>query len=187
MIDVMKVKQAEMEIKLHFPIPDMYNQILGMYGDLVEGSVCCPFHSEKTPSFSYSQPYEIWTCFGECSRSGDSIELYRFYLEKHKGIKLSRTDTIRALIDIPQINAVLTVKDVETKRTFDDVRQYLDYMRTKSQVKLEETKGKQATLLRQIDNTKDIEEFKQKYNELIMLKLKGEEEGEVEEDNTVRS
>lgn len=39
---------------------------------------CCPFHSEKTPSFVVSETKQIFTCFG-CGASGDVIEFVKRY------------------------------------------------------------------------------------------------------------
>ena len=40
-------------------------------------SACCPFHTEKTPSFTVSEPKQFYHCFG-CGVSGDVI---RFIME----------------------------------------------------------------------------------------------------------
>ena len=44
---------------------------------------CCPFHNEKTPSFSVSSKKQIYHCFG-CGVSGDSISLVQKYLKLDK-------------------------------------------------------------------------------------------------------
>src|SRR4051794_22185003 len=36
----------------------------------------CPFHSEKSPSFSVSAEKGVWFCFG-CNKSGDAISFIR--------------------------------------------------------------------------------------------------------------
>lgn len=34
---------------------------------------CCPFHGERTPSFSVNPARNIFKCFGSCGKSGDSV------------------------------------------------------------------------------------------------------------------
>ena len=50
----------------------------------------CPFHNEKTPSFTVSSAKEIYKCFG-CGRSGNSIS----FLMEHE--KYSYTEALRWL------------------------------------------------------------------------------------------
>lgn len=51
-----------------------------------ENKICCPFHNEKTPSFSIrfnsNKNKWQWKCFGGCDASGDVID----FIMKHKGI-----------------------------------------------------------------------------------------------------
>lgn len=41
------------------------------------GKICCPFHNEKTPSFSVKN--DRFTCFGGCEARGDVIDFIRQY------------------------------------------------------------------------------------------------------------
>lgn len=49
--------------------------IIGEYVQLRKQSrafvACCPFHKEKTPSFSVDPDRRAWHCFGACSEGGD--------------------------------------------------------------------------------------------------------------------
>lgn len=36
---------------------------------------CCPFHKEKTPSFTYYRKDNRWWCYGACGEGGDVIDL----------------------------------------------------------------------------------------------------------------
>lgn len=49
---------------------------------------CCPFHSEKTPSFKVDPENQNFHCFG-CGAHGDVIA----FIEKHKGLSFADTLT----------------------------------------------------------------------------------------------
>ena len=53
------------------------SDVVGKYVSLkphINGELkaCCPFHAEKTPSFTVSQKKNFYYCFG-CGASGDSV------------------------------------------------------------------------------------------------------------------
>lgn len=53
--------------------------------ELKHNKACCPFHQEKTPSFSVHPQKKIFKCFG-CGISGDIIEyIKQFYSTDFKG------------------------------------------------------------------------------------------------------
>ena len=55
------------------------------YASMIDSSVdlvtqpkqCCPFHAEKTPSFSYEVAKDRWRCFGKCHTGGDVYDMHK--------------------------------------------------------------------------------------------------------------
>lgn len=66
---------------------------------------CCPFHTEKTPSFSVSKSKNIYKCFG-CGKSGDGIT----WLVEHE--KMTYIDAIKWLANKYNI----TLEEVGTRK-----------------------------------------------------------------------
>ncbi|MCY1720194.1 DNA primase [Prolixibacteraceae bacterium Z1-6] len=52
---------------------------------------CCPFHGEKTPSFTVTPERNMFKCFG-CSEGGDAIR----FIEKHEGVDFKEAVEIGA-------------------------------------------------------------------------------------------
>ena len=67
------------KIKETVQIVDIISDFIPLNKKGVNYTGCCPFHSEKTPSFMVSSARNIFKCFG-CGKSGDSIE----FLKEHE-------------------------------------------------------------------------------------------------------
>ena len=83
---------------------------------------CCPFHKEKTPSFSVSQQKQFLKCFG-CGASGNVIG----FLMRYEG--LSYPEAIRKLAESIGMTVPETPRDRETRTR---VRSLTDMMKAAS-------------------------------------------------------
>lgn len=83
---------------------------------------CCPFHKEKTPSFSVSQQKQFFKCFG-CGASGNVIG----FLMRYEG--LSYPEAIRKLAESIGMPVPETPRDRETRTR---VRSLTDMMKAAS-------------------------------------------------------
>src|SRR5258708_2246255 len=91
---------AVAEIKSRLDIIDVVGGYVRMQRSGREHKGLCPFHSEKTPSFTVSQERQVWYCFG-CHEGGDllsfvqKIERLEFretleMLAERAGVELTR-------------------------------------------------------------------------------------------------
>ena len=86
--------------------------VLRIYGVELDSrnKALCPFHKEKTPSFSVKPEEQIFTCFGKCNFTGDVFT----FVEKKEGV--SRLEAIKILADRVGIKLDNTeVKKINTK------------------------------------------------------------------------
>lgn len=75
-------------------------------------SGCCPFHNEKTPSFSVSPVKGFYKCFG-CGVSGDAIE----FVQKHERITF-----FEAIEKIANENGI-AVEEEKSNKTPEELKQ----------------------------------------------------------------
>lgn len=88
------------EVLSRSDIVDVIGQYVKLQKKGTNYMACCPFHKEKTPSFSVNQQRQFFKCFG-CGESGTAIT----FLMKYKG--LSFPDAIKELaeqlgLEVPQ-------------------------------------------------------------------------------------
>jgi DNA primase len=89
-------------------------EVVGQYLELKPSSggrflACCPFHNEKTPSFTVSRDRQSYYCFG-CQKGGDAISFVR----EQDGLSFSETVqklADRAGIRLPTMTAEEDARD----------------------------------------------------------------------------
>src|SRR5215471_14543828 len=81
---------------------------------------CCPFHGEKTPSFSVDPKREIFKCFG-CGAGGDAIE----FVMKHETIGfIEAIEKIAGIIGVElEREEIRDPKKYEAEKTLHDQMQ----------------------------------------------------------------
>lgn len=86
---------------MEISIPEYFTRFIDSNIDLNKTQkICCPFHKEETPSFSYSPDKGVWRCFGACKFGGDVVALHQ------KNYKLrSRRDAEESLYKILGLTA----------------------------------------------------------------------------------
>lgn len=79
--------------------------VIGSYVHLTKKGAnhmaCCPFHNEKTPSFSVSQSKQMFYCFG-CGKGGNVFTFLMQY-ENYSFTEALRVLAERAHVDLPQM------------------------------------------------------------------------------------
>ena len=88
------------EIKQKLNIVDVINRYVPLKKRGRHHVACCPFHGEKTPSFTVSEELQIYKCFG-CGKAGD---IFNFLQEYEK------IDFREALEELAKLAGVTLVK-----------------------------------------------------------------------------
>jgi len=92
------------------------SEVVGHFISLKKNKACCPFHGEKTPSFSVLEKKGIFKCFG-CDKKGNAIT----FLMEHE--KMDYPTAITWLADKYNISIELEDVDVEEQKGKKDKKQ----------------------------------------------------------------
>lgn len=103
------------EVKKRIDIVDLISQYLELKRSGINHSACCPFHSEKTPSFMVSKERQSFRCFG-CGESGDIFT----FVEKMEGMNFPEAlrhlaDKAGVTLQVKNFEGYAKVKDEKTK------------------------------------------------------------------------
>ncbi len=88
------------EIKQKLNIVDVINRYVPLKKRGRHHIACCPFHGEKTPSFTVSEELQIYKCFG-CGKAGDIFT----FLEEYEKI-----DFKEALAELAKLAGITLIK-----------------------------------------------------------------------------
>jgi DNA primase len=70
------------EIKQRLPLEEYIGRVVELKRAGRTWKACCPFHAEKTPSFSVFPHTQTWYCFGSCGEGGDIFS----FVQKREGL-----------------------------------------------------------------------------------------------------
>lgn len=123
---------------------------------------CCPFHSEKTPSFSVSEDEGLFYCFG-CKESGDVISFVMKYesCDFYEAVKILAKN---AGMQVPEFSGEKEV--IEQKKNKERLIKLLDIARLHYQqnLLLPQAKPAQEYIKMRQFNRKTLEDFKLGYS-----------------------
>lgn len=111
-------------------------------------TACCPFHDEKTPSFSVSQEKQFYHCFG-CGAGGDLISFY----SKYNGYSFSQAiGSLSAMAGITIDKEVSKVMPKAIKETMEDDRMIIfmanEYEKTGVKLSYQDKQRKKLAIAR---------------------------------------
>ena len=99
-------------------IVDLIDSKIGLKKSGKDYQACCPFHNEKTPSFTVSQDKQFYHCFG-CGANGNAVS---FMMEYEKLEFVDAIEELAALLnlDVPRENAGNQGPQISTEQKRSD-------------------------------------------------------------------
>lgn len=96
-------------------LPDYFSTYVRNEDIKMMRRVCCPIHSENTPSFFYMRDTDTFSCFG-CGKAGSIIELH-YYLMRLDDEKITKQVAIEDLAHILGIKLSRRFEKIELEAT----------------------------------------------------------------------
>lgn len=173
------------EVQQRNDIVDVISQYVHLQKKGSNYVCCCPFHNEKTPSFSVNQTRQMYKCFG-CGEGGSVITFLQKY-ENYTFPEAIRYLADRAGIELPEETNTAANRAKESRRARllevnKEAAKYFYYL-------LRSEKGK--TGMNYLENRRLTEETRNKFglgyassygNDVIVyLKSKGFQEDEIKD------
>lgn len=115
------------ELLSRVDIVDVVDRLVPLKKAGANYAACCPFHAEKSPSFTVSQTKQFYHCFG-CGAHGSAIG----FLMEYSG--LSYPDAIRELaqqlgLTVPEDASALRVQKADTSSLVDTMARAATFYR----------------------------------------------------------
>ncbi len=107
------MSQVTDDIKARLNIVDLVGDYVQLQKTGVNYKARCPFHNEKTPSFTVSEEKQIWHCFG-CGKGGDAFG----FLMEIEGLEFKealKNLAERVGVELPRYNYNPQVKQTKDK------------------------------------------------------------------------
>lgn len=91
-LDLEQIRQA-------YPLPDIIGSTVKLQRAGNEWKACCPFHNERSPSFTVYAGGRRFYCFG-CGASGDVLD----YVQRSSGVGLREAADMLGAGNLPSVN-----------------------------------------------------------------------------------
>jgi DNA primase len=129
------------EIKARIDIVELVSETVKLRRTGKNFSGLCPFHQEKTPSFTVSPERGTWRCFGQCAEGGDVIS----FVMKKEGWDF--TESLRYLAGKAGVELQpFSPQQAQEKEEHDNLRSLLEEVVTFYRHQLLHTPAGQETL-----------------------------------------